>query len=70
MTGLGRLRQGVDTGTFVRGSPAARSGVSCRLGEELLEVLKKVWRAIEQGRHLCVHLLDGLLLPLVGLQDL
>jgi hypothetical protein len=34
--------------------------LSSRLGEELLEILQKVRRATEQGRHLGVDVLDGL----------
>jgi hypothetical protein len=68
MTRLSRLSQGVDAGSFVRGASASRSGVCCRLGEELLEILEKIRRTVEQGRHLCVYFLNRLLLPLVCLQ--
>lgn len=45
-------------------------GMSGRLGKKLLEVFQEIRRCVEQLRNLPIHVLDGLGLSLVRLQDL
>lgn len=45
-------------------------GMCSRLRKELLEVFQEIRRCVEQLRDLPIHVLDGLGLPLVRLQDL
>jgi hypothetical protein len=40
------------------------------LGKKLFKVFQEVWSSVEQLSNLRVHILDGLGLPLVGLQNL
>jgi hypothetical protein len=41
----------------------------CCLGEELFEVLEKIWRSVEKSGDLRIDIRDGLGFSLVGLQD-
>jgi hypothetical protein len=46
------------------------SVLSRRLRKELFEVLKEIWRRVEQGSYLGINFLYRLRLPLVSLQNL
>lgn len=48
---------------------AGRSGLCCRFGKKLFEVLEKVGGRVKEARNLRVDVLDGLLLALVSLKN-
>lgn len=43
--------------------------LSCRLGEELLEIFQQIGGGVEEGCNLRINVLNRLLLSLVGLKD-
>lgn len=54
----------------VFGTAWGRLSLAGRLRQELLEILKKIRRGIEEGSDLSINVLNGLLFSLVGLKYL
>lgn len=57
-------------GENVFGPLSSTPCLRCRFRKKLLEVFKKIRCSVEECCDLCVNVLDRLLLPLIGLQNL